>query len=139
MLDAGGYKAVVSGCAKRSLILLKDWKPDVVLLDMALPDCGSLFVLDQIKQDPQMQHARIMVLSKPGDTQAAQEAMQLGVHEVMLKPIDHDMLLFKMGHLQALQKERGTSAPRTEFQPRHLSAVQAIDLSVRFHHLGRYP
>ncbi len=108
ILDAGGYKAVVSGCAKRSLILLKDWKPDVVLLDMSLPDRGSLFVLDQIKQDPQMQHTRIMVLSKPGDTQAAQEAMQLGVHEVMLKPIDHDMLLFKMGHnLQALQKERG--------------------------------
>jgi len=103
ILDSGGYKAQVSGCATHSLKLLQSWKPDIVLLDLTLPDMSALFVIDKIKNDPEMTHTRIMVLAKPGDTQNAQEAMKQGVHEVILKPIDRDMLLYKMGHnLQAL-------------------------------------
>ncbi|WP_415881801.1 response regulator [Neptuniibacter sp. QD72_48] len=106
ILDSGGYKAQVSGCASHSLKLLQSWKPDIVLLDLTLPDMSALFVIDKIKQDPDMAHTRIMVLAKPGDTQNAQEAMKQGVHEVILKPIDRDMLLYKMGHnLQALKDQ----------------------------------
>lgn len=104
ILDSGGYKAQVSGCATHTMKLLQNWKPDAVLIDLTLPDMSALFVIDQIKHDPDMANTRIMVLAKPGDTQNAQEAMKLGVHEVMLKPIDRDMLLYKMGHnLQQLK------------------------------------
>ncbi|WP_415888732.1 response regulator [Neptuniibacter sp. SY11_33] len=106
ILDSGGYKAQVSGCATHTMKLLQSWKPDIVLLDLTLPDMSALFVIDQIKQDPEMAKTRIMVLAKPGDTQNAQEAMKQGVHEVILKPIDRDMLLYKMGHnLQALNDQ----------------------------------
>ncbi len=104
ILDSGGYKAQISGCATHAMKLLKNWKPDVVLIDLTLPDMSALFVIDQIKQDEEMVNTRIMVLAKPGDTQNAKEAMKQGVHEVMLKPVDRDMLLYKMGHnLQALK------------------------------------
>ena len=98
ILEGAGYKAQVSGSAVHTMKLLKNWKPDIILLDLTLPDMSALFVIDQIKQDPEMSHTRIMVLAKPGDTQNAKEAMKQGVHEVMLKPLDKDMLLFKMGH-----------------------------------------
>lgn len=104
ILDSGGYKAQISGCATHAMKLLKNWKPDIVLIDLTLPDMSALFVIDQIKQDEEMVNTRIMVLAKPGDTQNAKEAMKQGVHEVMLKPVDRDMLLYKMGHnLQALK------------------------------------
>ncbi|WP_415887487.1 response regulator [Neptuniibacter sp. QD37_6] len=107
ILDSGGYKAQVSGCATHSLKLLQSWKPDIVLLDLTLPDMSAISVIDKIKQDPEMAHTRIMVLAKPGDTQLAQDAMKKGIHEVILKPIDRDMLLYKMGHnLQALNAKR---------------------------------
>ncbi|MFT6471344.1 response regulator [Neptuniibacter pectenicola] len=98
ILDGAGYKAQISGSAVHTMKLLKNWKPDIILLDLTLPDMSALFVIDQIKQDPEMSHTRIMVLAKPGDSQNAKEAMKQGVHEVMLKPLDKDMLLFKMGH-----------------------------------------
>jgi CheY-like chemotaxis protein len=97
-LDGAGYKAQISGSALHAMKLLKNWKPDIILVDLTLPDMSALFVIDQIKQDPEMSHTRIMVLAKPGDSQNAKEAMKQGVHEVMLKPLDKDMLLFKMGH-----------------------------------------
>ena len=104
ILDSGGYKAQVSGCATHTMKLLNSWKPDVVLMDLTLPDMSALFVIDQIRQDPDMEKTRIMVLAKPGDNANVQEAMRMGVHEVMLKPVDRDMLLYKMGHnLQALK------------------------------------
>jgi CheY-like chemotaxis protein len=98
ILDGAGYKAQISGSALHAMKLLKNWKPDIILVDLTLPDMSALFVIDQIKQDPEMSHTRIMVLAKPGDSQNAKEAMKQGVHEVMLKPLDKDMLLFKMGH-----------------------------------------
>lgn len=103
-LEGAGYKVQVSGCATHTIKLLKSWKPELVLLDLTLPDMSSLFVIDQIKQDPDMQKTRIMVMSAPGDMQNAKEAMKLGVHEVMMKPVDKDMLLFKVSHnLEAIQ------------------------------------
>lgn len=98
ILDSAGYKLQVSGCATHTMKLLKNWKPEVVLLDLTLPDMSALFVIDQIKQDVDMSNTRIMVLAKPGDTQNAKEAMKQGVHEVMMKPVDRDMLLYKMSH-----------------------------------------
>lgn len=107
ILDSGGYQAQVSGCATHAMKLLRNWKPDIVLIDLTLPDMSALFVIDQIKQDPDMKQTRIMVLAKPGDTQNAKEAMKQGVHEVMLKPVDRDMLLYKIGHnLQVLKNEQ---------------------------------
>lgn len=98
ILDSAGYKLQVSGCATHTMKLLKNWKPEIVLLDLTLPDMSALFVIDQIKQDVDMSNTRIMVLAKPGDTQNAKEAMKQGVHEVMIKPVDRDMLLYKMSH-----------------------------------------
>ncbi|MDO6513036.1 response regulator [Neptuniibacter sp. 2_MG-2023] len=110
ILEDAGYKAQISGSAIHTMKLLKNWKPDIILLDLTLPDMSALFVIDQIKQDPEMSHTRIMVLAKPGDTQNAREAMKQGVHEVMLKPVDKDMLLFKMGHnLEAIKLEAKSS------------------------------
>jgi len=98
ILDSGGYKTQISGCVTHTMKLLRSWKPDVVLLDLTLPDMSALFVIDKIKQDPEMQKTRIMILAKPGDSENVEEAMRQGVHEVILKPIDRDLLLYKMGH-----------------------------------------
>lgn len=104
ILNAGGYKAQVSGSAMHTMKLLKSWKPDAVLIDLTLPDVSALFVIDQIKQDEEMADACIMVLAKPGDNANVQEALKMGVNEVMLKPVDKDMLLYKMGHNLQVKK-----------------------------------
>ncbi len=62
--------------------------PDVILLDMRLPDIHGLDVLKQLRQQPQLQHVRIYGVSAdalPGDIHAAKDA---GLDGYMTKPLD---------------------------------------------------
>ena len=97
-LESAGYSAQVSGSATHAIQLMRSWKPDIVMIDLKLPDMSPLYVISTIKNDPEMSRARIMVLAKAGDKQNAQESMKLGVHEVMRMPVDRDMLIFKINY-----------------------------------------
>jgi len=105
-LDAAGYAAQISGSATHAIQLMRTWKPDIVMIDLTLPDMSPLYVINTIQTDPGMQHSRILVLAKEGDKDNAEEAMRQGVHEIMRKPVDRDMLLYKVDYnLKALKKE----------------------------------
>lgn len=103
-LESAGYSAQVSGSAAHAIQLMRNWKPDIVMIDLKLPDMSPLYVINTIKNDPDMSRARIMVLAKAGDKENAQEAMKLGVHEVMRLPVDRDMLIYKINYNLKLLK-----------------------------------
>ncbi len=103
-LESAGYSAQVSGSAAHAIQLMRSWKPDIIMIDLKLPDMSPLYVINTIKNDPEMSHTRIMVLAKAGDKQNAQEAMKLGVHEVMRLPVDRDMLIYKINYNLKLLK-----------------------------------
>lgn len=97
-LNSAGYSAQVSGSATHAIQLMRTWKPDIVMIDLRLPDMSPLYVINTIKNDPEMMQTRILVLAAGGDKETAQEAMKLGVHEVMRKPVDRDMLIYKINY-----------------------------------------
>jgi CheY-like chemotaxis protein len=102
-LESAGYHAQTSGSAMHAIQMMQTWKPDIVLIDLTLPDMSPLFVISSIKNDPGMSHTRIIVLAKAGDKDNAQEAMKMGVNEIMRKPLDRDMLIYKIKYnIQAI-------------------------------------
>lgn len=106
-METAGYLPQVSGCATHAINLMHSWKPDIVLIDLTLPDMSPLFVIGTIQQDPDMSHSRIIVLAKSGDKLNVEEAMKMGVHEVMRKPIDPDLLIYKIKYnLEAIKATR---------------------------------
>jgi len=59
-------------------------RPDVVILDLNLPDQPGIEVLEQLKG----QGAAVIVLTGHGDIQTAVRAMQLGAENFLTKPVD---------------------------------------------------
>jgi CheY-like chemotaxis protein len=104
-LNSAGYSAQVSASATHAIQLMRTWKPDIIMIDLRLPDMSPLYVINTIKNDPELKNSRILVLAKTGDKESAQEAMKLGVHEIMRKPVDRDMLIYKIDYnLKELKK-----------------------------------
>jgi two-component system response regulator (stage 0 sporulation protein A) len=80
---------------KEALCMIREKKPDVVLLDPILPSLDGLAVLEQLK-DEEKQNLSVIMLSAMGQDLLAEEAYSLGARYFLLKPIDEENLLHKI-------------------------------------------
>ncbi|MCB2218158.1 response regulator [Desulfofustis glycolicus] len=85
-------EAVNSG--KATLEAIAKDLPDVVLLDLKMPDLDGLEVLARIRQDhPEL---TVFILTGHGSFEAGKEGMKLGANDYIMKPVDLNRLIKKM-------------------------------------------
>jgi putative PEP-CTERM system response regulator len=100
------YEISLAGTAEEAFRKVKEVAPDVVLLDILLPDLDGLKVLERIRQeDP---HVMVIMITATRTIKTAVEAMKLGACDYITKPFDLDELRLIVGRAlsnQALQKE----------------------------------
>ena len=69
-------------------------RPDLLILDLALPGLSGLDVFDIVRSDPQSQDIPVLFLTGSPDAAARVAASAApGVHRVMAKPFDTDALV----------------------------------------------
>ena len=66
----------------------KDVRPDIVLLDLTLPERDGFTVLEMIKRDPDTSHAKVIIITGKSDGEAEATAMKLGADAFMGKPFN---------------------------------------------------
>lgn len=73
--------------------MVKEKHPDVVVLDLILPQLDGLSVLDQLKKDPEIRtYPEIIVISSISDSRITEHAFEMGASYYMLKPFEQDTL-----------------------------------------------
>ncbi len=84
ILNAEGFKAYTANSGKDGLKLATQVNPDVVLLDMLMPDLGGLEFLEafQAKKHPE---TKIYVLSNLSDPDQMRRATELGAWKYLIK------------------------------------------------------
>ena len=85
----------MTGDGKEALGLIREKRPEVVLLDSILPSLDGLAVLEQLKEE-EKKNTSVIMLSAMGQDLLAEEAYSLGVRYFLLKPVDLDNLLHKI-------------------------------------------
>ncbi|MEW5910838.1 MAG: sigma-54 dependent transcriptional regulator, partial [Thermodesulfobacteriota bacterium] len=85
-----GYRAVASEDGKGYLNLIKTVSPDLVLLDLKLPEAHGMEILREIKRFDKT--IVVIVITGFGDVQSAVEAMKIGAVHYLTKPFDTDEL-----------------------------------------------
>lgn len=68
-------------------------KPDLVLLDLVLPDLGGLEVLNALKSDESTRTLPVIVITSMTNDETFAEATRLGVDAFLTKPIQRDVLI----------------------------------------------
>jgi len=87
-LEDEGHEVAVAATAQRALALLGDFQPDLVILDIRLPDADGLDVLGQIVAAEAA--PAVLIITAHGTMETAVEAMRRGAFDYLTKPIDLD-------------------------------------------------
>ncbi|HMT21321.1 MAG TPA: response regulator, partial [Promineifilum sp.] len=100
-------EVLAAATADEGLKLLRSGKPDVVLLDILLPQTTGLKLFETIREIDDS--VPVVFITASGESDTAIEAMKLGAFDFLLKPLD----VTKVKHLvdQALEIRRLTAIP----------------------------
>lgn len=91
LLGAQGYDVIEAGSGKMGRDLCRDHVPDVVVLDLGLPDSDGLGLISELRALSPL--SRIVVLTGRNSVADAVAALRAGARHYLLKPWDDDELL----------------------------------------------
>lgn len=93
VLSAADYKATVAASGKQGGRLAASIKPDIVLLDLGLPDMDGKEVITELRAWTQVP---IIILSVRASDEEITAALNLGADDYVTKPFSADVLLARM-------------------------------------------
>lgn len=107
-LRARDYEVEVAGDGRSALQIVAEREPDVVLLDLGLPDLGGVAVIRKIRQSSAVP---IVVLSARHESDDKVEALDAGADDYVTKPFGMEELLAR---LRAAVRRGAPVVPTTE-------------------------
>ena len=82
-----------AGNGEELIDIIREKKPDVVLMDIIMPKLDGLAVLDRVNHEPEMKKPAFIVISAVGQEKTTEDAFELGADYYILKPYDRDTVL----------------------------------------------
>ncbi len=89
-LTKEGYVVISAESGMKGLKLLSEDQPDIVLLDIHLPDISGINILEKIKKEKK--HPIVIMITAFGDIETAVKAIKLGAYDFVEKPFNLDKL-----------------------------------------------
>lgn len=97
ILDMEGYEVVQAENGSKAVAAYKEQHPDVVLMDVTMPEMDGLAALKEIISfDP---HAKVVMLTALGQESVVLEAVKSGARDFIVKPFEHDRVMKAIGKL----------------------------------------
>lgn len=84
-LNVFNYDIEIAKTGTEGVEKFRSFKPDLILLDIILPDLNGLEALRQIRREPEGRETKVLVLSNISETTDMEEAKRLGVAGYMVK------------------------------------------------------
>ncbi|MFH1414380.1 MAG: response regulator [Candidatus Omnitrophota bacterium] len=92
-LEANSYKAATANNGEDGLQKAKSYKPDLIILDIRMPNMDGLEVLRRLRGEPQTKTIPVIMLTGKGDSESIFKAEELGTPDYIRKPFEVEELL----------------------------------------------
>jgi two-component system OmpR family response regulator len=95
----GGLRTTVADSAEEARRQLAKELPDVVLLDVTMPECDGPTFLQELKSTPGMEDLRVIFITARTALDEVQGYLSLGAAGVLAKPFDPMTLSRRLGEM----------------------------------------
>lgn len=104
MLEAEGYKLSQAANGREAMERVAQQPPDLILLDIMMPDMDGFEVASRIKQNPATQSIPIIMITALEDGDSRLRALNLGAEEFLTKPVNRAELWVRVRNLLRLKE-----------------------------------
>lgn len=84
-LSKEGFELKLARDGEEALDILKDYTPDLILLDLIMPKKDGFAVLQKIKADDKLKKIPVIVASNLGQKEDIEKAQKLGADDYVIK------------------------------------------------------
>jgi DNA-binding response OmpR family regulator len=108
-LKLHGFETFGALCGEDSLVLVRVEHPEIVILDLMLPDMEGYEVCRRIRSYPESATLPVLILSARADAESKERAMAAGANAYLVKPARFPVLLETLRRLLASPVEAAKS------------------------------
>jgi DNA-binding response OmpR family regulator len=84
-LSAAGFRTIVASSAEEGWVVARKERPDVVLLDLIMPEADGVTFLRRLRADPSLASTPVIVVSALSFMSLTRTAEQLGIQHQLIK------------------------------------------------------
>ena len=103
-LERAGYRVILAVDGPRGIAAARTESPDLILMDMSLPEIDGWEATRHLKQDPATSAIPVIALTAHAMVSDREKALQAGCDDYDTKPIDFARLLQKMTSILARER-----------------------------------
>ncbi len=126
-----GYRSVSATTGAQALHIVAEQRPDLILLDMTLPDANGLDLVEQLRR--QKVRTPVIMMTAYGSEETAVRAFRLGVRDYLIKPFTADQVVAAIEdalYLTRLEEEKERLTRQLQQRIQELTVLERIGRSV---------
>jgi excisionase family DNA binding protein len=101
--EDGRFEVRVAGNGFDAGMMVKEYRPDIIVLDVMLPDINGKEVCHRVRADNSLEDVRILCISGMIEEDKIQELRLSGADDFMGKPFDYEALIDRMCSLLEIE------------------------------------
>lgn len=103
-LEEEGFENFVTTTqSSHALEMIRKHNPDVVLLDIKMPEVSGLEILDAMRGDEKLSMVPAVILTASNDPETKLQALRLGASDFLSKPVDPSELMLRIENVLAVK------------------------------------
>lgn len=83
--EADGFDVQLANNGKRGVAMVEHFKPDIILMDLQMPEMDGTEALTIIRKQPWGKDIPVIILTNLGQEESPQEIKNLGIHSYIVK------------------------------------------------------
>lgn len=106
LLEHSGWEVRIARNGPAGLELARTWQPELVLLDIGLPEMDGYEVARRLRADPDTAHMVLVALTGWVDEDDERRSKEAGFDLHLTKPIEFELVTKRLARLPALRTAR---------------------------------
>ncbi|MCC6150767.1 MAG: SpoIIE family protein phosphatase [Planctomycetes bacterium] len=129
MLEKSAHKVIEVSTAEEVLEQAKVQEPDLIIIDVNLPDKEALHLLEELRAESNLARTPVMVMAASNDQETLVKTFRWDVVDFILKPFDSDVLAAKIGAHTRLSQAYKHSRKLTKEM--YMSRIERLEMAMR--------